>query len=276
MAQTKSGCGGLGIFGTLLSVGLLVALFVYFAQSTAGGSGGSQLAPASVLAPVTSVSRPVLGAVATGGLADPFHVTPADTAILTGAGGKPEVLFMGAEFCPYCAAERWSIIVALSRFGTFTSLHLVRSSHLDVFPDTPSFTFYGSMYSGPYVDFVAVEERSNQPDANGYKPLQTPTTEQQHIYDTYGRPPYAQQSGIPFLDVGNRYIAVSSGYSPQVLQGQSWQAIADALSDPSAPTTRAIVGNANYITAAVCRVTGGAPASVCNGPMISRLAASMP
>jgi hypothetical protein len=38
-------------------------------------------------------------------------------------GGKPDVLFVGAEFCPFCAAERWPMVVALARFGRFTELH---------------------------------------------------------------------------------------------------------------------------------------------------------
>ena len=44
------------------------------------------------------------------------------------ANGKPEVLYMGAEYCPYCAAERWAMIVALSRFGTFSGLHTIHSA----------------------------------------------------------------------------------------------------------------------------------------------------
>jgi hypothetical protein len=250
---------------------------MYVAQSNATGSGGAdQPAPQSVVRPVSSVSRAVLGAVAEGGLPDPFTRTPVGTPILIGPSGKPEVLFMGAEFCPYCAAERWSIVVALSRFGSFANLHLVQSANVEIYPGTDTFTFYGSTYSSPYLDFVAVEEESNHPNATGFQPLQTPTADQQRTYDTYDRPPYARQSGIPFLDIGNRYIAVSSGYSPAVLQGKSWQVIADALDDPQVPTTQAIVGNANYITAAICRATGGSPESVCAGPMISRLAASLP
>ena len=31
--------------------------------------------------------------------------------------GKCLVFFMGAEFCPFCAAERWAIVGALDRFG---------------------------------------------------------------------------------------------------------------------------------------------------------------
>lgn len=33
------------------------------------------------------------------------------------ANGKPRVLYIGAEFCPYCAAERWAMITALSGSG---------------------------------------------------------------------------------------------------------------------------------------------------------------
>jgi len=36
----------------------------------------------------------------------------------TSSSGKtlPLVLYVGAEYCPYCAAQRWSTIIALSRF----------------------------------------------------------------------------------------------------------------------------------------------------------------
>ncbi len=53
--------------------------------------------------------------------------------------GKPEVLYIGA-YCPFCAAERWAAIVALSRFGTFSVLRTVHSSSTDVDASTPAFT----------------------------------------------------------------------------------------------------------------------------------------
>jgi len=34
------------------------------------------------------------------------------------------VVYIGAEYCPYCAVERWPLIVALNRFGTLTNLGL--------------------------------------------------------------------------------------------------------------------------------------------------------
>src|SRR5438270_1263439 len=33
-------------------------------------------------------------------------------------GRKPVFLFVGAQYCPFCAAERWAVVKALSRFGT--------------------------------------------------------------------------------------------------------------------------------------------------------------
>ena len=41
------------------------------------------------------------------------------------ADGKPLVLYVGAEYCPYCAAERCAMVQALSRFGTFSNLTFV-------------------------------------------------------------------------------------------------------------------------------------------------------
>ena len=57
-------------------------------------------------------------------------------------GGKsPAMLYYGAEYCPYCAAERWAMTAALSRFGTWSELKITASSHTDVFPrPTPSAT----------------------------------------------------------------------------------------------------------------------------------------
>jgi hypothetical protein len=259
------------IVGTVVTVGLLVALFVYLGTR---GSGAEVLqpAPASVVQAVTQVSPAVSSTVGMGGLPNPLHATTAGTPILKGAGGKPQVLYIGAEYCPYCAAQRWSMIVALSRFGTFSNLHLTTSSSSDVYPSTNTFTFYQSTYTSPYIDFQSVEQLSNQPDAFGnYKTLQVQTQAQQDLMNKYDNPPYSQQQGIPFLDIGNQYVAISSGFSPQVLQGQSWQEIASALSNPQSGMTQYIVGNANYLTAAICQATNNQPASACGTTTIKQI-----
>ena len=147
--------------------------------------------------------------------------------ILKARDGKPLITYIGAEYCPFCAAERWSLAVALSRFGTFSNLSGTHSSDSDEFPDTQTLSFYGSSYSSPYIDFQPVEEATNQPAGDGYQTLQTPTAAQSALvakYDTQG--------SIPFLDIANRYVITGSSFSPQVLQGLSRSQIAADLSEP--------------------------------------------
>jgi hypothetical protein len=243
-----------------VSVVLLIALFLVLAHNANGGSStdGTLVSPV-VLKQITQVSPTVSAAVGTGGLSNPVKAVSPQVAVLTGPSGKPQILYIGADFCPYCAAQRWSLIVAMSRFGTFSNLHYMTSSGSDAYPNTPTFSFYKSSYTSQYVDFVPVEYQ----DRTGNS-LQTLTNEQQKLLSKYDAPPYTTQQnagGIPFTDFGNQYLTVSAGYLPGSLANQSQDAIAKALSDPTAQSTRDIVGNANYLTAAVCRVIGdSAPA----------------
>lgn len=192
------------------------------------------------------------------------------------ADGKPVVFYGGGEFCPYCAAERWSLIVALSRFGTFSNLHTIMSSSTDVYPNTRTFTFVGSSYKSSYLTFQPVElEDRNE------KPLQTPTAEQAHIMATYDKAPYTQvPGGIPFVSFANQSVITGPGFSPQVLQGLSWATIAGDLYNAKSSVSQAIIGNANYITAAICQITNGQPGNVCSASFIhsaqAKIAAATP
>ena len=67
--------------------------------------------------------------------------------------GKPRIVYLGAEYCPYCATERWAMVNALSRFGTFKNLKITTSSATDVDANTPTFSFYGSTFTSPYIKF---------------------------------------------------------------------------------------------------------------------------
>ena len=103
----------------------------------------------------------------TGGLSSPFQGLPGayiggsdgGGSIAKGPDGKPVFFFAGAEYCPYFAAERWSMVMALSRFGTISNLTLSASTGSDVYPNTPTFTFVGSSYTSKYIDFQSVEGR---------------------------------------------------------------------------------------------------------------------
>jgi hypothetical protein len=190
-----------------------------------------------------------------------------DSTIAKDGAGKPLITYIGAEYCPFCAAERWSLAVALSRFGTFENLSGTHSSDTDEFPHTQTLSFYGSSYSSPYIDFQSVEEATNQLDGNSYQVLQAPTAAQSALmakYDTQG--------SIPFLDIANRYVITGSSFSPQVLQGLSRSQIAADLSNPDSAVAQAIDGAANDITAAIASVTGNQPSGVGSSATIAAIA----
>jgi hypothetical protein len=191
-------------------------------------------------------------------------------SILHAADGKPVVTYIGAEYCPYCAAERWGIAVALSRFGTFSNLSATHSASNDIYPDTQTLSFYGSKYSSPYLDFEPVEEATNQAVGGSYATLQQPTAAQANLLTRYD-----PQGSIPFLDIGNKYVVIGASYSPQVLAGLSQAQIAAQLANPKSPVGRAIDGTANEITAAITQATGHQPSSVASSPVIESIARSL-
>ncbi len=214
---------------------------------------------AQVIDAVTQIPAVTFETVGTGGVSNPLKSEQASP--LLGPNGHPEVMYVGAEYCPYCASERWSLIAALSRLGSFSGLELTTSTDADIFPNTPTFSFVHSQYTSQYVDFVAIET-----ETRSRAPLQTPTAAQRQLLTQLDPP-----GSIPFLDVGNRYLGVGGGYSNDVLTGKTWTEIAASLSNPSSPVTQAILGNANYITAALCRVTGDQPGDVCSTPTLTQI-----
>jgi hypothetical protein len=254
---------------TAVVVALVLVFIILGTRPAAKGSAptSADLVSASVLSAVTGVSPTVSTSIGAGGVTDPLETISGTPADLTGAGGKPEIFYAGAEYCPYCAAERWSLVVALSRFGSFSNLHTTTSSSTDVYPNTNTFSFYGSTYTSAYVDFVPVETEDRAGNA-----LQTPTADEQTLVSTYDTSPYsATAGGIPFQDYGNRYIVSGTGVSPQVLQGLSWTQIAATLTDASSQVAQPIIGNANWLTAGICKLTGDQPGSVCSAAPVATL-----
>ncbi len=245
-------------------------------QATTGTLSGAALA--AVVAQVTSVPAAAFDQVGAGSaLAHPDVIgaaggTPAAPALT--AGGKPEMLYMGAEFCPYCAAERWAMITALSRFGTFTGLATIKSGTADgagnqePFPATDTWTFLHTTFTSRYLAFTPVELFTNIPDPStgGYTTLQTPTAAQQALLTKYDAPPYVpsqDQGAIPFVDYGGKFLSVGASYNPAVLQGLTWAKIAADLHDPTSSVAKGVLGTANFMTAALCELTGGQPSTAC-------------
>jgi Domain of unknown function (DUF929) len=253
--------------GSIIAVVAVVLAFVIFklnsnspssSGSTSNGPTGSALT--AVTDKVTSVPTSVSDAVGDGGgaLLSGGKPTTISGAPLT-ANGKPEMLYIGAEYCPYCAAERWAMIVALSRFGTFSGLSTVHSSSTDVFANTPTWTFYNSSYTSPYLTFTPVETTTNVSDGHGgYNTLQTPTAAQTAVWSKYD-----SGGSIPFIDFGNKSMIAGATYYPTGFTALGWSQIAADLHNPNSAVAKSVLGTANYITAAICKMTGNQPASAC-------------
>jgi hypothetical protein len=248
---------------------VLAFIIVKLSQGSPSSSGNSSSTgtplPASVASQVTGVPAATLDKVGKGVVPTftrgqpPF--TPGSGAALT-SGGKPEMLYIGAEYCPYCAAMRWSMAVALSRFGTLTPLHGIHSSATDVNPNTATLTFYKTGYHSPYLAFTPVETTTVSK-----APLQNPTKAQNAVWAKYEPDP--QTRGYPFIAFSNKQVMKGPIYDAAVLQGKSWSQIAAALKDPTSPVAQSVNGAANYITGAICQMTNNQPANVCNSAAVT-------
>jgi thiol-disulfide isomerase/thioredoxin len=253
--------------GSTLAVLVIVLVFILVkvGQGSGGSSGssGRKLLPATVASQVTGVPASTLDKVGRGAVPS-FTKTPftAGSGAAITSGGKPEMLYIGAEYCPYCAAMRWSMAIALSRFGQLSPLHGIHSSPTDTDPNTATLTFYKTSYTSNYLAFTPVENLTVN-----RTPLQNPTAAQNALWAKYEPDPNTR--GYPFIDFGNKLVLKGPIYDPAILQGKSWSQIAAALKDPASPIAQSVDGAANYITGAICRMTNNQPASVCSSAAVT-------
>jgi hypothetical protein len=283
-----------GLF-TWLAIGLVVVIVATLViikvasggPATTGAHGFTKTDPVTV-AQLTGVPTSVFNAV--GVTSNVEQVTPPITVkgqpplTARNASGAtvPEILYVGAEYCPYCAAQRWSTIIALSRFGTWSNLGNMTSYAHDVYPNTPTFTFAKSTYKSKYIVFTSVEEYTNYLNAAGtnYQLLQSPTKAELALVEKYDTPKYikglsaSDGNPIPFMTFDNKFLVSGASYSPDTLTNLPRSSIATGLSDSSSPITDAIIASANYQTAAICSLTNNQPSNVCtsSGVMAAKTA----
>jgi Domain of unknown function (DUF929) len=248
----------------LLIAGVSVAIVLVFVVALAVvklNQSGPPVTPQAaqtdphVAAEVASVPAGKFNAVATG---TATGLSPLSGVAELTADGKPEVLYMGGEFCPFCAAERWALAAALSRFGTLSGVSFIHSSPTD--GDIPTLSFYKSSYTSKYLTFTPVEWFGEADDPStpfGHVYLQQPTAQEAALFARYAN------GSLPFLDLANRYVLPQTQYSPQDISGLTWAQIATAMQDPSSHVATDIDGAANTLTAAMCTLTHGQPGSVC-------------
>jgi len=84
--------------------------------------------------------------------------------------GKPSVIYIGSISCIFCGENRWSMALALSRFGSFSALYKGYSSFGD--GDVPTLYWtkdnyttpegvgYGNDYSSSYINFISADYES--------------------------------------------------------------------------------------------------------------------
>jgi Domain of unknown function (DUF929) len=241
-------------------------------------------APASVVHDVTDIPLSVYNTV---GVNFPAAAQASAPVIIKNQpplsldGKSPAMLYYGAEYCPFCAAERWSITAALSRFGKWSNLQITASSHTDTDANTHTFSYHGATFTSPYLTFRGVEVQSNVPLAGGgYTSLESPTKQEQAVIAKYSGPTFISgatpgQVSFPFINIGNIALISGATYSPAVLAGLTWTDIAANLTDTSNPATQSIVAAANVITASICASTKGNPGSVCTSSGVQAAAKAL-
>lgn len=165
---------------------------------------------------------------------------------------KPIVVYIGAEYCPYCAFIRWPLVIALMRFGNFSGLEYMRSgSSPEVYPDTATFSFRNINYQSNYIIFEAYELQ----DRSG-APLERLPSNYSDVFNSHG-------STFPFLSFANRYILSGSIYNPDLMQGKNWTQIVSIIGS-NTTLGHEVKVVANAITAVICKLTNNNPEGVCS------------
>jgi Domain of unknown function (DUF929) len=245
-----------------VAVGVVVVLVAVVVAVGLTSSSSAKAAPRVPLTPgqqnaLTSVPVSTLVAAsdtkAASSLYPAYHI-PSGSPYT--ANGKPAILYIGAEFCPICATERWPMVVALSQFGTFSNLSQTRSAVRD--GNIATLSFYGSSYTSKYLDFTPVEAQTNVPHGNTYTTLQQPTPAQASLWtNTLGNESY------PFVYIGGKYVLDTYQYSSSLIEGKSFDQIASQVGNNSTPVGAAIDASAAALVKYICGITGDNPAATC-------------
>lgn len=244
------------IMGVVVAAGVLVVVGAYLLSNVGNSSGIGQPVSQAVYQEMYAASQAGLGSANQSLMTkvQSFNGQPWTS------GGKPVIVYIGGEFCPYCSFQRWPLIVALMRFGNFSGLTYMLSSSNDVYPNSPTFSFYGSKYTSNYVVFQGYEQEDRS-----QRPLQTVPANYTGVFNQFG-------SGYPFIDIANKYVIAGSFYFPDHIVGKNSTQVAQLLSSNNVVSTQ-ILQSANAITAAICKVTPSAPSSVCGNNAITGLTA---
>jgi hypothetical protein len=195
----------------------------------------------------------------------PLQKLPAAAPVLS-SGGRPEIMFMCAEYWYKCAAERWALVMALSKFGTFTALRGTTSAAAGASPKTPTFSFYGAIYSSKYLTLVTDElETSTDVGGGEYPLLQPPTAQEMTMMNAWDRPPYTTiKTSLPFAYIGGKFLLTAAQYDASAISQMSFQTAARVMSSGTGPVSLHAEAAAGYLVADFCALTRDQPERVCS------------
>jgi hypothetical protein len=243
----------------LVVVAVLVGVALFGPKQEAAASGPLDASVYTKLStiPVSTFDQVGLGV----GVSNP--PTTISAPPLT-ADGKPNVLYVGAEYCPFCAAERWPFVVAMTRFGQFANLQATSSGAApEAYPNTATLSFHGASFTSDVLSFSGVETQTNT-----NQPLDKLTDDQQKIFSTYN-----PGGSIPFIDYGGKATATGASVDPSLFAGKTQAQIATEIADPTTAIGKAVLGSANVISARLCQLTSNQPATVCTSSGVTAAAA---
>jgi thiol-disulfide isomerase/thioredoxin len=176
--------------------------------------------------------------------------------------GKLFVFFMGAEHCPFCAAERWSVVRGLQKFGQWSGLKQTMSAARDEpFLNLPTYDFTEATYTSAHIEFVARELRNRE-----FKPLQKLLKPEEKLVRKFN-----PEKRIPFLLVGGRFMQIGAGFTPKIFIGHTFRQTETELKKAESEIRKTIDAEGNIIAALLC--TSGLPAELCRETGIAELVA---
>ena len=185
--------------------------------------------------------------------------------------GKPELFFVGAEGCPFCAVQRWGMVIALSQFGTFSRLQPDAVGPLRRPRDSARSRSRAPATGAPGCRSSPSRGLGNVRQGVGIYAAAQPPASERTLLERYDGP-----GQTPFIDVANRF-------NPGRLDGpagadgrMSWPADRGRLGDPASIPAQAIGGEAEAVTAELCQVTGGNRQSVCASPIVGQYQTALP
>lgn len=242
------------ILATILFLGLVgLGALIYRSNSTPTSGN-----------PTTTGSSPVANTASSTTLPGKFEKVSSEPLQV---GGKPHLLMFGAQFCPFCAAQRWSMKIATERFGKWENLLPEQSTGSnEPYLNIPTYNFYQARYTSDYLSLVHIDYA----DRSG----RTLEKSDQLTSDLVNK--YNSHGSIPFVLIGGQYSRVGSPFNPGILQGKSFSEVEKALGDSRSEISRSILTDADIMTAYLCKLTGGQPNPVCGTNSVKEFLAQIP